>query len=75
MKITINSFSFSIGYFIYLHFKCYFPFQFSLHNFHIPSPSLCLYEGALPPTNPLLPQCPSIPLPLVIHKTKRLPFQ
>jgi hypothetical protein len=42
-------FSFFIGYFIYLHLKCYPPSQFFLHNSHISS-SPCLYEGAPPPT-------------------------
>jgi hypothetical protein len=32
-------FSFLIGYFIYLHFKCCSTSQFPLHKLHIPSPS------------------------------------
>jgi hypothetical protein len=38
-----------IGYFIYLHFKCYLPSQFSLHKSPIPFLSPCFYEGAPPP--------------------------
>jgi hypothetical protein len=50
---------FLIGYFLYLHFKCY-PLS------HIPSlrkplshlPSPCFCEGVPPPTHPLLPPRP-----------------
>jgi hypothetical protein len=49
---------FSIAYFIYLHFKCCPPSWFFFHN----PPPLCLYEGAPPPTHPLLPHHSSIPL-------------
>ena len=47
---------FLIGYFIYLHFKCY-PLSQFLHP-----PSLCFYEGALPLTHSLPPLHPDIPL-------------
>jgi hypothetical protein len=53
---------FFIGYFIYLHCKCYPPSQFPLCNPPIPSPSPCFYEGAPPPNYSLLPHCPSIPI-------------
>jgi hypothetical protein len=59
-------FSFFIGYFIYLHFKCYFPSQFSSTSLLPPPPSLCLYKSAPQPTHPPLPQQPSIPLSWVI---------
>ena len=54
---------FLIGYFLYLHFKCFplsegLPFRNSLS--HPPPP--CLYEGALPLTHPLLSSCPGISL-------------
>jgi hypothetical protein len=54
------SFSFFIGHFIYLHFKCYSPSQFPLCKSPIPSPSSCFYEGAPPPTHSLPPHHPSI---------------
>jgi hypothetical protein len=54
-----------IGYFIYLLFKCYPLFQFPLHKPLSPPTSFCLPEGAPPPTHPLLPHHPSIPLPWV----------
>ena len=38
------------------------PFQVSPSEPPIPSPSLCLYEGDPPPTHPLLPSRPGIPL-------------
>ena len=38
------------------------PFQDSPSEPPIPSPSLCLYEGDPPPTHPLLPSRPGIPL-------------
>ena len=45
----------------------FFTFQM-LSPFHKPTiPSPCLYECAPPPTHPLLPQRPSIPLPWVIE--------
>jgi hypothetical protein len=48
-----------IGYFIYLHFKCYpFP-SFPSTNLLSPPPPLCFYEGA----PPLPPHHPTIPLP------------
>jgi hypothetical protein len=50
-----------IDYFIYLHFKCCSPSQFLLHKPPF-QPSPCFYEGTPPPTHPLLPYCPSIPL-------------
>jgi hypothetical protein len=49
---------FKIGYFIYLYFKCYPLSQFPLSYPPLP----CFYEGALPPTHPFPPNCPSIPL-------------
>jgi len=58
-------FSFFIGYFIYLHFKCYPPFQFSSRKSL--SPPLPSHEGDPPPTHSLLPQGPSIPPPWVIE--------
>ena len=52
-----------IGYFIYLHFKCYLLFQwFPSYRSPSYSPSPCFSEGALPPTYPLQPHCRSIPL-------------
>jgi hypothetical protein len=55
-------FFFLIGYFIYLHFKCYplpsFPSGTPLS--HPPSP--CFYEDASLPTHPFLPLYPGIPL-------------
>jgi hypothetical protein len=52
---------FFIGLF-YLHFKCY-PFsRFPLWKPPIPPPSPCFYEGAPPPTYPLLIPRPGIPL-------------
>jgi hypothetical protein len=53
---------FFIGYFIYLFisnviFLPSFPF---INPTHLPLP--CFYEGAPPPTYPLLPPCPKIPL-------------
>jgi hypothetical protein len=54
-----------IGYFIYLHFKCYPPSVFLLHK---PPSSLLLtlYEGAHSPAHPILPQRPSVLLYWVI---------
>jgi hypothetical protein len=53
---------FLIGYFIYLHFKCYLPSRFPLHKPPIPSPFPCFYEGAPSSTCPLLPPHPYISL-------------
>jgi hypothetical protein len=35
-----------------------------------PPPLTCYYEGAPPPTNPLVPHCPSIPLHWIIKPSK-----
>jgi hypothetical protein len=51
-----------IGYFLYLHFKCYLLSRSPLWKPPIPSPSPCLYEGAPPSIHPLLPSSPDIPL-------------
>jgi hypothetical protein len=60
-----------IGYFNYLHSKCYRPSQFPLHHFPIPPPNPpCFYEGAPPPTHTLSPHCPSIPLPWSIKPSQ-----
>lgn len=61
-SILFYIFSFLIGYFIYLLFKCYPPFQLPLHNPLSPLPFPCLYEGAPWPTHSLLLQHSSIPL-------------
>ena len=53
---------FLIGYFIYLHFKCYPLSQLPLCKTPIPSPSSCFYEGAPLPTHPISSHCPSIHL-------------
>jgi hypothetical protein len=50
-----------IGYFIYLHFKCY-PIPSSPSKNHLYLSPSCLYEGAPSTAHPLLPQCPSIPM-------------
>jgi hypothetical protein len=65
---------FYIGYFTYLHFKCFLVFPPKDPYPILPSPYL--YEGAPPPSNPLLPHCPSIkppedqgsPIPLMPDK-------
>jgi hypothetical protein len=51
-----------IGYFIYLYFKCYPLSWFPLHNPTSHFPSLCFYEGAPRPTDPIPPYRPAIPL-------------
>jgi hypothetical protein len=51
-----------IGYFIYLHFKCFPLSRSPLWKCPIPSPSPCFYEGAPPHIPPLLSTCPDIPL-------------
>jgi hypothetical protein len=43
-----------IGYFLYLHFKCYPLSRSPLWKPPIPSPSSCLYEGAPPSTHSCL---------------------
>ena len=78
------SFFFSLGYFIYLHFHCYSPSEFSIHKPPISFPSLpspCLYERALKPTHPLLPHHSCLPIlafsyagELILHRTKVLLF-
>ena len=68
------SFLLFIGYFMYLHFKCYplcqFPFWAPLS--HLPSPFF--YEEAHPPTNPLWPHCSALPYTgeLSLPRTKGL---
>ena len=57
---------FLIGYFIYLHFKCYPPLQFSLHKPPTLLPSPASMKSAPPIAHPLLPQRPSVPLSWVI---------
>jgi hypothetical protein len=53
---------FLVGYFIYLHFK-YYPLSWShTPKSPIPSPFPCFYEGVPPPTHPLIPPSPGIPL-------------
>jgi hypothetical protein len=54
--------SFFIGYFMYLHFKCYPLSSFPSTNPLFSHSSPCLYEGAPQPAHPLLPQHSSIPL-------------
>jgi hypothetical protein len=61
------SFSFFIGYFIYLHFRCHLLSQFSLHKLPFLSPtpvSMMLFRH--PSIQPCLPQHSSIPLHWVI---------
>jgi hypothetical protein len=56
-------FSFFLGYYIYLHFKCY-PFSW-FPLWEPPSyypPFSCFYKSAPLSTHPLLPPCPGIPL-------------
>ena len=60
-----------IGYFIYLHFKGYPLSQFP-QKLPIPSPSHCFYEGARPPTHPLPPHHPDIPLHWGIESSQNL---
>ena len=56
--------------FIYSHFSCYPPSQFLLQKRQSSPPSPFLYEGALSPIHPLLPQWPTILLPRVIKPSK-----
>ena len=51
-------------FFLYfnLHFKCYTLCLFPLRNPLSSPPSPCFYQGAPPPTHPLLPPCPGMPL-------------
>jgi hypothetical protein len=63
-------FSFFLGYFIYLYFKCYPLSIFPSTNPLSSRLSDCLYEGAPPPTNPLLPQHPRIPFSSAIEPTQ-----
>jgi len=63
----IPNFYFGCWYFIYWHFKCYPPSQFSLHKSCITSPSPCLYECTSSSVHPLSFQRPRIPLPRVIE--------
>ena len=51
-----------IGYFTYLHFKCYPSSGFPLHIPHPIPPPICLYEDVPPPTHPLVPHHSIIPL-------------
>ena len=61
---------FFIGCFIYVHFKYYLLSQFPLWKAPTPTSSPCFYEGALPPTHPLPPHCPSILLHWGIKPSK-----
>jgi hypothetical protein len=56
----------SIGYFIYLHSKCFPTSSFPSIRPHPLLPLPCLYEGAPTPAHPLLLQWPSVSLPWVI---------
>ena len=58
-------FCFNFYWLFYLFpFQMLFTSQFPLHKPHIPFSLPCLYECAPPPAHSLLPQHPSIPLPL-----------
>jgi hypothetical protein len=50
-----------IGYFMYLHFKCYPLSRFLVQNPPL-LPHSCFYEGAPTPTHPILPPRYGIPL-------------
>jgi hypothetical protein len=62
INVDIFFLLFLIVYFIYLHFKCYPLSRFPLCKTPTPSALHYFCEGAPPPTHPLLPQHPSIPL-------------
>jgi len=59
--LNVLLFKFFIGYFIYLHFKCYPLSQFPSTTPYPISSSPCFYKGA-PPPPPLPPHHPGIPL-------------
>jgi hypothetical protein len=49
--LYFSFFFFPLGYFLYLHFKCFPLSRSPLWKLHILSPSPCLNEGAPPPTH------------------------
>jgi len=64
LNLSMCTLCFFIGYFMYLHFKCYHFSQFSPQKYPIPSPSPCFYEGAPHSTHPLPPHHSGISLHL-----------
>jgi hypothetical protein len=65
LKFILGDFftsNFFIGYFIYLHFKCYPLSQFPSQKIHIPPTSSYFYENVPLLTHPLSPPQPHIPL-------------
>jgi hypothetical protein len=73
MTLFFSYFPF-IGYFLYLHFKCYPLSQFPLRNPLSHPPFSCFYEGVHLPTHPL--SFPSLAFPYTrassLHRTKGL---
>jgi hypothetical protein len=67
------SFHFFIGYFTYLHFKCYPPSQFPLHKSPMPFSSPFIYNNVPPYTHPSCLTTYSVVSSL--HGTKGLPSQ
>jgi hypothetical protein len=57
---------FCIGYFLYLHFKCFPLSRSPLQKIPIPAPSPCLYKGVPPPTHSHL---PALAFPTLGHRT------
>jgi hypothetical protein len=54
---------FQFLFLLFLYFKCYPPSQVHLRKPLLPFLTPCLYEGAPPPTQQLLPHLPRISLP------------
>jgi hypothetical protein len=62
-----------IGYFLYLHFKCFLLSRSPLQKPSLPFP-LPASMGTSPPTHPLPSSCPGIPLPWGIRLEHLLPL-
>jgi hypothetical protein len=64
---SVMNTTFFIGYFIYLHFKCY-PISQYPQNPSIPFPSSCFYEGVHLPTHPPTPAFVPSHFPILGHQ-------